>query len=156
MRRVIGASMIVLAGFLVGVPAAGAAEVSAELRVSATVIARAIAEVQTAPETLEITEEDVRRGWVETQQSSRVRIRSNDRNGYRLAFRVSGAPVRAIQIRGLGDESTLGLREGEGSLTRPHPGRFDTTADLTFRFVLEDDAAPGVYAWPVMIQASPI
>lgn len=156
MRKILGFSLIILPSLLGVLPAADAAEASAELRVSATVIARAIADVQTAPETLEITEEDVRRGWVEAEQTSRVRIRSNDRNGYRMVFRVLGAPVRAIQVKGLGDDSTLGLRDGEGSLTRPHSGRFATTADLTFRFLLDEDAAPGIYAWPLTIQASPI
>lgn len=156
MRRIIRSSLIILPSLLVMLPAADAAEASAELRISATVIARAVADVQTAPETLEITAEDVRRGWVKAKQTSRVRIRCNDRNGYRMVFRVLGAPVHSIEVKGLGDDSTLGLRDGEGSLTRPHPGRFDTTSDLTFRFLLNEDATPGSYAWPLTIQASPI
>jgi hypothetical protein len=156
MRTIFSGSLIILTGLLVQATPLYGDDVSAELRVSATVIARSIAELQAAPESLEITAEDVRRGWVDARQPSRLRIRSNDRNGYRLAFRVVGAPVSAIRVDGLGDTDMLGIRDGEGSLTRPHPGQFDTTVDLTLRFMLDDQAVPGVYPWPLSIQASPI
>jgi hypothetical protein len=156
MRRVSCGSLIILAGLLVHASPLYGDGVSSELRVSATVIARSIAEMEAAPETLEITPEDVRRGWVDARQPSRLRIRSNDRNGYRLAFRVVDAPVSAIRVEGLGDPDMLGIRDGEGSLTRPHPGQFDTTVDLTLRFMLDDHAVPGIYPWPLSIQASPI
>lgn len=156
MRWKSSCSLIVLAGLLIAVPTVQAGEVSAELRVSATVVARTIAEVQTAPVSLEITPDDVRRGWAEAQHPSRVRIRTNDRNGYRLAFHVSGVPVRAIEVGGLGHDSAVGIHHGEGWVTRPYPGQVDTTVELTIRFVLDADAVPGVYTWPVSIQASPI
>lgn len=147
---------MVFAGLLLVAPLADAGEVSAELRISTNVIARAVAEVQSAPMTLEITEADIVRGWVEATEASRVRIRTNDPSGYRLAFQVAGLPVRELRVEGLGDGTTLGVSGGEASLTRPHPGRFDTSVELNYRFVLAEDARPGVYSWPVSLYETPM
>ena len=151
----VGAShvfVLALAAFLVPAIPARAGMVSASLSVSVVVPARALLSVESQPPGLEITEEDVARGWVEPPPSS-VRVRTNSPNGWLLEFEPLHDPYRSLLVTGLGSTAQVG--GAGGWLAQPYTGKTVVTAELRYRIVLSKDARPGVYPWPVALSATP-
>ncbi|GAB4369023.1 MAG: hypothetical protein Kow00128_14860 [Deltaproteobacteria bacterium] len=132
-------------------PSAGSS--SARIRVSATVLPRTTVTVHAQPHALIVTPADVRRGYVEVPRASRIELASNDPRGYLLVFEPLGgpeSPVREAIVDGLDRQIQVG--PGGGFVPRPFV-RGVVSAELSFRFVLAEDARPGRYPWPVMLSA---
>jgi len=80
--RRIGALLLTLV--LIEAMPATAAEVSATMRVSAYVMARAIVTIDGQVSTVSVTDADVARGYVDVVDPIVVRVRTNSRQGYIL------------------------------------------------------------------------
>jgi len=133
--------------------AALAGSASALMSVSVQVQARTLLSVESQPPSLVLTEADLTRGYVEVPSVSRIRVRSNDPDGYLLAFDVTPAPFTAIEVTGLGPAARISANGGW--LARPFAGTQPVASELTYRFLLAPDAQPGVYTWPVSLSARP-
>lgn len=126
---------------------------SARVRVSAAVLPRTKVAVHGQPPALVVTPADVRRGYVEVARASRIEMASNDPRGYLLVFEPLGgpeSPVRGAIVDGLDRQVQVG--PGGGWVPRP-PVRGVVSAELSFRFVLAEDARPGRYPWPLALSA---
>ncbi len=144
---------LALAAFLAPSFSLEAGGVSASLSVSVVVPARAVLSVESQPAGLQITEEDVARGYVEAPGTSLVQVRTNSPAGWLLEFQPLQGPYRSVEVTGLG--STAQVSASGGWLAQPYAGKTLVTASLGYRFFLSADARPGHYPWPVALAATP-
>src|SRR2546427_2464781 len=79
-------------------PAAIAASSSAQMQVSVLVVARTILTVDQQPATVEVTANDVARGYLDVPNAIAFHIRSNAANGYVLQFAAVDAPFSRAEI----------------------------------------------------------
>jgi hypothetical protein len=128
-----------------------ASSTSALMSVSVQVQARTLLNVESQPPSVVLTEADLARGYVEVPAVSRIRVRSNDPNGYLLAFDITAGPFTAIEVTGLGPAARISANGGW--LARPFTGTQPVTSELTYRFLLASNVQPGTYAWPVSLSA---
>jgi hypothetical protein len=130
-----------------------AGSTSALMSVRVQVLARTLLNVESQPPSLVLTEADLARGYVEVPAVSRIRVRSNDSNGYLLAFDVTAGPFTAIEVTGLGPAARISVNGGW--LVRPFVGTQPVTSELTYRFLLASNVQPGTYPWPISLSAMP-
>lgn len=130
-----------------------ASSTSALMSVRVQVLARTLLNIESQPPSLVLTAADLARGYVEVPAVSRIRVRSNDPNGYLLAFDVTAGPFTAIEVTGLGPAARISANGGW--LARPFAGTQPVTSELTYRFLLASNVQPGTYAWPVSLSAMP-
>lgn len=124
--------------------------------VTATVLRHANLRVLSQPASVVITQADIARGYVDVPAASQVEIKSNSPSGYMLVFESQSDIVRQTQVRGLGNEVQLGATGGVVTQPPPGVGMGKTTVALGFRFVLAEDARPGVHAWPMQMSVMPL
>ncbi len=127
-----------------------AASMSAQLSVSVQVVARTILTVDTQPSTVQITSEDIARGYIDVPQSVAFRVRSNAANGYNVQFEPIGYPFRSAQVNWGTTMATVG---SDGAwITRSYQ-QGTTAGSLSVRLNLAATTAPGSYPWPVRFTA---
>lgn len=155
-QKLVTAALIALLALSAqAVPANAAAGPNSTVAVTATVLNYTHIRVLTQPESVVITEDDAALGYVDVPAASQVEINSNSPDGYMLVFESQSDFVRATLVRGLGDEVRLDATGGVVAQPSSGPGRVKTTVALGFRFVLERDARPGIYAWPMQMSIMP-
>ena len=142
---------MVLAG---GFASAGAKEVHTELSVTATVRAVAHMDLQSSPTELEISAQDLRRGYIDVPQSTQLLVRSNSATGFALDVMTVAPIVSSMVIHGLDSESALGA-DG-GSIVQRWQRPQAVTLSLTFRLSLAAGLTPGIYPWPVRMAVRPL
>lgn len=130
-----------------------AGSTSALMSVRVQVQARTLLNVESQPPSLDLTEADLARGYVEVPAAARIRVRSNDPNGYLLDFEVAAGPFTAIEVTGLGPAAQISATGGW--LAQPFAGTQPVTSELTYRFLLAGNVRPGTYPWPVSLSAAP-
>ncbi len=126
------------------------------IQVTATVLPRASLTVLHQEKDLNVSPEDVSRGYVDIPAAFRVEVRENSPRGYLFFFEESGVPyppVERVSVRGLGTEIEIG--PGGGFVPRPH-ARGPVSVELSFRFSLSRDASPGTYPWPLSVSVRPL
>ena len=132
---------------------AQAGTASGSMSVNVTVQARALINIVSQPSSLEITQNDVRRGYVDVPAATRGTVRTNSPNGYLVGFETAQGPYKAIEVKGLGADAQIGA--AGGWIPQAFTGLAPTTLELSYRFILAENAAPGSYAWPVSVSATP-
>src|SRR6266567_6905552 len=141
---------ILLLAAVVLVPSLSAASSSVQMNVSVQVIARTIVTVDSQPASVDITDADVARGYVDLPQSVAFRVRSNAVNGYTLQFEPIAYPFAQAQVSWGSSVATVGT---DGTwLTRSYQ-QGTTLANLNVRLTLAPGTAPGSYSWPVRFSA---
>jgi hypothetical protein len=103
-------------------------------------------------EVLRITEEDIRRGWIDTALT--VEITSNARTGFALQLKAHPVLATGGVVEGLGAPVTL--NNGAGQVRLTHHGQPEKTRlyPLQIRLALAPGAVPGVYAHPLGVLLS--
>lgn len=124
---------------IAGEATAGSEAAQGSLQVSA-VVRRHAAIRMIAPQSLTISESDVRRGYVDVASPLEVTVRSNVPEGYILALQKQGEQVREAVVHGLA--APMVVNAGGGSLARPAPrkGLWTDTLELRVRFQLSPTA----------------
>lgn len=121
--------------------------------VSAIVIPSTRVDVLWAASVLEVTPDDVIRGYVDVRDAARLRVTSTSRAGFRVDVHPRIPLFRAIEVRVDGLRARIGPDGGTlvaaGRSGRQVPARID------YRFELAAGVAPGRYPWPVALQVSP-
>lgn len=126
---------------------------SAHLKVSATVLPYTSLNVLNRSRSLEITEADISRGYVDIRAASSVEVTTNARDGYYLAFECFESAFRQVRVDGLGRTTTIA--SGSGIVPMPHSGKV-VRMELSYRFILAENAKPGSYPWPMTISVMPM
>jgi hypothetical protein len=118
--------------------------------VSATVLARAVVSVAGAPATIDVTADDLARGYVDAGPVT-VRVKTNSRRGYLLQANNIGDVFSRIELT----NAALAMDVVQESwIERPYVAGGDV---VTFRarLHLAAGASAGTYAVPVAFSASP-
>jgi hypothetical protein len=122
--------------------------------VSATVNAVAKLQVQSAPTEILVSDEDLRRGFIDVAQPTALVIRSNSANGYALDLTTLAPLFSSVVVRGLTSEQSLG-GEGGTIVQRWHAPQ-TVNLSLQFRLMLAPGLAAGRYPWPMRIDVRPL
>jgi hypothetical protein len=120
---------------------------SSQLSVSVEVVARTLLTIDAQPATIDVTAEDVARGYVDLPQAVQFHIRSNAADGYRVRFEPMSFPFRSAAITW--ENALATISSGEGSwITRSYE-RGTTAGAFNVRLNLAPGSEPGTYPWPV-------
>ncbi|OPY73228.1 MAG: hypothetical protein A4E63_01009 [Syntrophorhabdus sp. PtaU1.Bin050] len=99
-----------------------------------------------------LTDDDIRTGYVDLSNATRLAVSSNDRSGYLLVFEGLKWPFLEVDVFGLRED--VQVDSSSISVHQPYCG--DTpNLELSYRFRLSDDAQAGKYAWPLSISLQP-
>lgn len=132
---------------LIAVPTLLAAQsVRDHFQVSARVVPKASITPVAAPARVEITADDLRRGYKDV--AATYRVETNDQRGYLLRFNTRAGLTDAIEVRGLAAPVRLDDLGADVMQSAPPP-RQDYR--LQFRLQLAPTAQPGSYELPVVV-----
>jgi hypothetical protein len=134
--------------------ALNAGEARATLTVAVTVPPVSRLEVVSQATTVQITAQDLQRGYVDLSVPTLLNVYSNARDGFALEVLPMSPVIRAIAVRGLGSEADLGAEGGRIIERWEHPQ--PTSLSLTFRLALAPGAMPGLYPWPLHLAVGPV
>ncbi|MEW6186416.1 MAG: hypothetical protein AB1585_11845 [Thermodesulfobacteriota bacterium] len=95
-----------------------------------------------------ISEEDIRRGYIDLISASRLVVKTNSNDGYVFTFEGNLGTIKEVQVQGLA--SPVQLVSGSASVSQPSI-RGTTSFNLSYRFILSENTRPGIYAWPIAI-----
>lgn len=151
-KAALAASVCLAWLFGAGISPVQAGASSASVTVRAVVLPRAAVKTVLEPTTLTITEDDVRRGFVEGSSPSLIELMSNSRRGCILILQAGDSPIKEAEVTFLGRTVTVG-RQG-GMLTLQASGH--QVVSMRYRFMLPHDTRPGVYPWPFSLSVSPL
>ena len=124
---------------------------SSTMRVTANVLPYLRMQVLRQVSTLDVTPEDVARGYIDVPAATDLMARTNDRNGFALSFDARSSVFRKAQVIGLASGLELGP-EG-GIAHQPFAGK-QMLMRLSYRFFLAPEVAPGSYPWPLQISST--
>lgn len=126
-----------------------AAQTSAAMAVSVTVVAHAKIQTYFQETQLKISKNDVARGYIDVPSASRFSVVSNSQSGYLMEFFPVGNLFDSVRISGLGNAVQMGTDGGavvQRGLLRTNPA-----VELSFRFALRPEVIPGNYPWPLQL-----
>jgi hypothetical protein len=123
----------------------------AQFLVQVTVPARAALAAVEQPTHLDVSQEDIDRGYLEV--SARYVVESNSPQGWLLILSPRVGLTRRVEVRGLSD--TVVVRDEGVEVFRPRTDEAERL-ELDYRLVLEPEARPGTYDMPVHVAATPL
>ncbi|HOG10344.1 MAG TPA: hypothetical protein PLJ49_06960 [Smithella sp.] len=122
------------------------------IKVTATVLARASMHVLRQPNEIVVTDADIKRGYLDISAGSLVEIKNNSRAGVDLTFETHGLPFSEVLVSGFGREVALG--PNGGIITHQLLGA--NIIAFSYRFVFDRNSRAGTYAWPLVLSVSPV
>jgi len=153
MRKQTALLPVLLALTAMSAPLYAAGSNTAQMNVSVQVIARTILTVDVQPSAVNITADDIARGYVDVPQAVAFRVRSNSRAGYTLTFQPVNFPFSAAEVR-WGAQSAV-VEGGDWMASLSHPYQQGSSAgSLAVRLRLSAGVEPGSYAWPLQVAAN--
>lgn len=148
-----GTLLLVLIGLTTISAPLCAASSAGQMNVSVQVIARTILTIDTQPAAVNVTSDDVARGYVDVPQAVAFRVRSNSREGYTLTFQPVTFPFAAAEVRWGAQRAVVEGGDWMSSLSHPYQ-QGGSAGSLTVRLRLSAGVEPGSYAWPLQVAAS--
>ncbi len=149
-RKLVAYALAASVGFSpVVATTADAAQMSADVGVSVTVVAHAKMQTVFQETQLKISKEDIVRGFVEVASASRFSVSTNSQSGYLLEFYPVGEIFESVQIGGLGSPVHIGA-DG-GAIVQRGQLLANYSHELSFRFTLRPEVVPGNYPWPLQL-----
>ena len=130
-----------------------AGSTTGQINVSVQVLARTILTIDSQPSTLNITADDIARGYVDLPQAVGFRVRSNSREGYSLTFQPVSFPFSAAEVRWGAQMATVEGTDWMSSLSHPYQ-QGGSAGSLAVRLRLASGVEPGSYAWPLQLAAN--
>jgi hypothetical protein len=147
-RKLVACALAVSVGLSpIAATTAEAAQTSAAMGVSVTVVAHAKMQTVFQETQLKISRDDIVRGFVEVAAASRFSVSTNSQSGYLLEFYPVGDIFKSVQIGGLGSPVHIG--PDGGAIVQRGQLLANFTHELSFRFTLSADMLPGNYPWPL-------
>ncbi len=126
---------------------------SASLGVGCVVPPRVEASVDYQAEQLAVTPADVERGYVDAPSASRLTVKTNSRAGYIVDFYTRLPMFRSARVQSAAAGGDIGRDGGTMIDRRRGPA---VQAQITYRFMLDKNVAPGVYPWPLALVVRPL
>lgn len=94
-----------------------------------------------------ISEEDIKRGYVDVQDALIVSVMTNSTRGYSLTFFLGKNLFREVSVKY--NSGSYTIRESDNEIHMPFEGMKHVRKELSFRFYFSDSVMPGFYSWPV-------
>ena len=142
--------VLLIASFMIVVAPAYADSASATMAVSVQVIGRTLLTVAQQPASVEVTQSDVQRGYIDVPAAVAFQVRSNAREGYSLQFEPVSGPFAQANVTWENRTAAVGA---DGTWLTHGYQQGTTVGRLDVRLVLAPDAAAGSYSWPVRFAA---
>jgi hypothetical protein len=124
----------------------------ATIVVSATVMAKISQSTIYQEPTINITQGDLKKGFIEIPSGTILQIKTNSRNGYALFFEGSNELFKEVIVTDKG--RTVTLSSHSGFVFQPYSGSNIEVKDLSYRLQLKENIQPGAYPFPFRIKAS--
>lgn len=128
-------------------PAEASQSSAQTLNVSVRILPVVRVKMLNQPSTIEITERDVQRGYVDLDAASTMQVLSNTL--WNVSFHTHGDFVRSARVRGLSGEITVG--PDGGSQAGLLATRKAATFELSYRIDLAPGTQAGTYPWPIVV-----
>lgn len=151
-RAALAASFFFVCLFNSWVPPVRADAVTASIAIRAVVLPFATVKTVHEPAMLTITEEEVRKGFVDDGSTSLIEVRSNNRSGCILTLDAGESPFKEAEVTLQGHTVVVGRQGGMIVLERLGC----QVVSIRYRFLLAHDARPGAYPWPFALSVSPL
>lgn len=143
-------SLLLASAVLFIAPMLRAESVEGTMSVSATVVASARLTVESQPGAVDVTAEDIERGYVDLDAPILLRVQTNSRRGYLLQVANSDDAFSQIEISFGNTEMRVAH---EGWVDRPYVRGGESIA-MRARLRLSPLAQPGRHALPIEVTAS--
>jgi hypothetical protein len=124
----------------------------ATIMVSATVVPRLSQSIIHQEPTVNVTEGDLKKGFIEIPSGTILQIKTNARNGYALLFEGSNELFKEVLVRDKG--RSIALSPNGGLVHQPYSGSNIEVKDLSYKLQLKEDIQPGAYPFPFRVKAS--
>jgi hypothetical protein len=151
MKKRISILIIVIAAFM-SLSGPALAGNKATIMVSATVVARVSQSLIHQVPRFNVTEEDIKRGFIEIPSATVLQIKTNSRTGYVLYFDGENKLFKEVLVTDKG--RTVVLSPFGGLIHQPYSGSNIEVKDLSYKFFLRGNIQPGSYSWPFRVRAS--
>jgi hypothetical protein len=124
----------------------------ATIVVSATVMAKISQSIIHQESTINVTQGDLRKGFIEIPSGTILQVRTNTRNGYALFFEGNNELFKEVMVMDKG--RTVTLSPHGGFVHQPFSGSNIEVKDLSYRLQLKENIQPGTYPFPFRVKAS--
>ena len=151
MMRTLRTILLLIATFVTAAAPAYADSASATMAVSVQVIGRTLLTVAQQPASVEVTQSDIQRGYIDVPAAVAFQVRSNAREGYSLQFEPVSGPFAQAKVTWENRTAAVGA---DGSWLTHGYQQGTTAGRLDVRLVLAPDATPGSYSWPIRFAAA--
>jgi len=141
---------VAIFAYLNGISFAGSS--NSTIMVSATVIGRVSQSIIHQEPKINVTEGDIKKGFIEIASGTILQIKTNARNGYALFFEGSNELFKEVMVMVNG--RTVSLSPNGGFVHQPYSGSNVEVKDLSYRLQLKEDTQPGTYSFPFRVKAS--
>ena len=96
---------------------------------------------------------DIKAGYIILKAVTRIAIKSNNKKGCMVVFKDLKWPFKEAQAFGF--ENDIHITSEGASVQQPYK-RNIFTVELSYRFILSDNAKEGKYPWPLSIALQPV
>lgn len=125
--------------------------VSSDIRVSATVRTFSRMHVVSQPRSIELSSEDIARGYVDVPAPMQLAMETNSTAGFTIVFAHEGRHFRSVEVQGGGRQVSFAT---EGAMNWQLTARREML-ELRFRMRLAPELSPGAYPWPLQVSMEP-
>jgi hypothetical protein len=99
-----------------------------------------------------LSDSDIQRGYVDIQAATRFTVKNNNKSGYVLLFEGLRQPFKEVLIYGLAYDCQID--SAAAFVHQPYSKKI-VSSELSYRFILSEDAHAGEYPWPLSISLQP-
>jgi len=124
----------------------------ATIMVSATVVARISQSIIHQEPAINVTEGDIKKGFIEVVSGTILQIRTNTKNGYALFFEGSNELFKEVVV--VDKRRTVTLSSHGGFVHQPYSGSNIEVKDLSYKLQLRENIQPGSYPFPFRVKAA--
>lgn len=145
----VGFSLLMLIGTAEG------KSITAHLQISAEVEPEVEGQISEEDTDLEISEDDLRKGYKQAPIGTYLSVQTNNPNGYILSVQSQDSIV-FISLSITVDGNTFELSPNKSvEIHLPYHGLAREIKKLNYRFYFSPNATAGVYPWPIAIRVYP-
>ncbi|MCX7982831.1 MAG: hypothetical protein N2572_07985 [Syntrophales bacterium] len=105
-------------------------------------------------QSIQVSEADVKRGYVDVPHATGIAIRDTSRSGFLLLFEGLEKPFKSVSVQGLPGAGEIFITSKHALIHQPNK-KTSIDLDLSYRFYLTEDAKPGEYSWPITVTLQP-
>ena len=124
----------------------------ATILVSATVMAKISQSTIHQESLINVTQGDLKKGFIEIPSGTILQIKTNSRNGYALFFECSNELFKEVMVTD--KRRTVTLSPHGGFVHQPYSGSNIELKDLSYKLQLKEYIQPGAYPFPFRVKAS--